>query len=69
MKASAPRIMWRGSCRKFFLPPAHRPVHGTVLMTSCSEEEDPDEYAFPLTLRTKRTGPGSPLDGVQLNGN
>lgn len=34
-----------------------------------SEEEDPDEYAFPLTLRTKRSGPGSPLDGVQLNGN
>lgn len=34
----------------------------------CSEEEDPDEYPFPLTLRTKRTGPGSPLDGIPING-
>lgn len=34
-----------------------------------SDEEDPDEYPFPLTLRTKRAGPGSPLDGVTLNGN
>ncbi|XXH00377.1 hypothetical protein Hte_006721 [Hypoxylon texense] len=36
------------------------------------EEEDPDEYPFPLTLRTKKTnfsGPASPLDGVQINGN
>lgn len=41
---------------------------GCSLTAHCSEEEDPDEYAFPLTLRTKRAnGPGSPLDGVQLN--
>ncbi|CRJ86700.1 hypothetical protein BN1723_000172, partial [Verticillium longisporum] len=36
------------------------------------EEEDPEEYPFPLTLRTKRVGPPSPLDGVPLqptNGN
>ena len=34
-----------------------------------SEEEDPDEYPFPLTLRTKRpTGPTSPADGVITNG-
>lgn len=33
------------------------------------EEEDPDEYTFPLTLRTKRNGPPSPLEDVQLNGN
>ena len=27
------------------------------------EEEDPDEYPFPLTLRTKRpTGPTSPAE-------
>lgn len=35
-----------------------------------SEEEDPEEYPFPLTLK-QRTGPGSPLDsiqGLQLNG-
>ena len=37
--------------------------------TIYSDEEDPDEYPFPLTLRTKPTGPGSPLDGVTLNGN
>lgn len=46
-------------------------VHGVIYanqQSDHSEEEDPDEYAFPLTLRTKRTGPGSPLDGVQLNG-
>ncbi|TGJ83900.1 hypothetical protein E0Z10_g4867 [Xylaria hypoxylon] len=34
------------------------------------DEEDPDEYPFPLTLRTKSSvsGPASPLDAVQLNG-
>jgi glycogen synthase len=37
-------------------------------MNLSSEEEDPDEYPFPLTLRTKRSGPASPLDGVTLNG-
>ena len=30
-----------------------------------SEEEDPDEYEFPLTLRTKAAGDG----GLPLNGN
>ncbi|KAJ9227114.1 CAZyme family GT3 [Paecilomyces variotii] len=34
------------------------------------EEEEPDDYAFPLTLRTKKPAdrPGSPLDNVTLNG-
>ena len=30
----------------------------------CSEEEDPEEYPFPLTLRTKQPGPPSPLEGA-----
>jgi hypothetical protein len=31
------------------------------------EEEDPDEYPFPLTLRTKRpTGPTSPAEPVPI---
>ena len=37
-----------------------------------SEEEDPDEYPFPLTLRTKKSSnPGSPIDSTPLpvNGN
>jgi hypothetical protein len=39
-------------------------------LTFCSEEEDPDEYPFPLTLRSKRSNaPASPLDGVTVNGN
>ena len=34
-----------------------------------SEEEDPDDYPFPLTLKTKpSSGAVSPLDGVVLNG-
>jgi len=34
------------------------------------EEEDPDEYPFPLTLRAKRsTGPTSPAEPVIANGN
>lgn len=34
------------------------------------EEEDPDEYPFPLTLRAKRsTGPTSPAEPVITNGN
>lgn len=41
-----------------------------ILLTDYSEEEDPDEYPFPLTLRSKRsTGPTSPADGVLSNGN
>jgi glycogen(starch) synthase len=34
-----------------------------------SEEEDPDEYPFPLTLRTKVSGAASALEGLPLNGN
>ena len=33
------------------------------------EEEDPDEYPFPLTLRTKATGTGSPPGALPTNGN
>ena len=41
----------------------------TLLIMHNSEEEDPDEYPFPLTLRAKRsTGPTSPADGVITNG-
>jgi glycogen(starch) synthase len=32
------------------------------------EEEDPDEYPFPLTLRTKQPAPHSPSDNVPVNG-
>lgn len=39
-------------------------------LTRHSEEEDPDEYPFPLTLRSKKsTGPTSPAEGVITNGN
>lgn len=35
-----------------------------------SEEEDPDEYPFPLTLRTKTAGAtGSPPGILPANGN
>lgn len=34
-----------------------------------SEEEDPDEYPFPLTLKTKPSAPGTPLQTLTLNGN
>jgi len=45
-------------------------VKAHALLTHLNrEEEDPDEYSFPLTLRTKRSGPASPLDSVQINGN
>ena len=38
-------------------------------MLGYSEEEDPDEYPFPLTLRTKRsTGPTSPVGETVTNG-
>ncbi|KAG6009962.1 glycogen synthase isoform 1 [Claviceps maximensis] len=33
------------------------------------DEEDPDEYPFPLTLRTKQSGVESPLPPGALNGN
>jgi glycogen synthase len=39
------------------------------MLTGASEEEDPDEIPYTLFLRNKRSGPASPLDGVQLNGN
>jgi hypothetical protein len=32
------------------------------------EEEDADEYPFPLTLRTKVPGASSPLNGLPTNG-
>ena len=33
-----------------------------------SEEEDPDDYPFPLTLRLKKpSGPNSPVEGL-ING-
>jgi hypothetical protein len=42
-------------------------MHGGFFANTLhSEEEDPDEYPFPLTLRNKT---GSPLDGAPLNGN
>lgn len=51
----------RGSCRKFHSV-LERVVSESGLMVS-REEEDPDEYPFPLTLRTKRpTGPTSPVE-------
>lgn len=35
------------------------------------EEEDPDEYPFPLTLRQKNSGMGGSPDGlpIKTNGN
>jgi hypothetical protein len=36
------------------------------------EEEDPDEYPFPLTLRSRRSsagGPTSPSEASEANGN
>jgi hypothetical protein len=40
-----------------------------LLIVQFSEEEDPDEYPFPLTLRTKRsTGPTSPNPEAVTNG-
>ena len=38
-------------------------------IVACSEEEDPDDYPFPLTLRApkKPSGPTSPVEGV-ING-
>ena len=43
----------------------------TDVTFSCSEEEEPEEYQFPLTLKPKKSsGPQSPIDGmgVVLNG-
>lgn len=35
-----------------------------------SEEEDPEEYPFPLTLRNKKAnGPSSPAEYAVTNGN
>lgn len=35
-----------------------------------SEEEEPEEHFFPLTLRTKKVAdrPSSPLDSISVNG-
>lgn len=35
-----------------------------------SEEEEPDDHYFPLTLRTKKSSdrPSSPLDSIPVNG-
>lgn len=39
-------------------------------MSSTSEEEEPDDQYFPLTLRTKKNTdrPASPLDQLSVNG-
>lgn len=39
-------------------------------MHRTSEEEEPDDHYFPLTLRTKKATdrPASPLDRLSLNG-
>lgn len=35
-----------------------------------SEEEEPDDHFYPLTLRTRKAGdrPQSPLDSISING-
>lgn len=50
------------------LPPSE--IHIILLITvTYREEEDPDEYPFPLTLRSKKsTGPTSPAEDVITNG-
>lgn len=41
----------------------------TNVIMAFSEEEDADDYPFPLTLKTKRSlGPNSPIEQVTLNG-
>jgi len=40
-----------------------------MILILYSEEEDPDEYPFPLTLRKRGTGPTSPATGIITNGN
>jgi hypothetical protein len=39
-------------------------VYVLKLTCSCSAEEDPDEYPFPLTLRTKRPTTEEALEGI-----
>lgn len=40
------------------------------MLTKRSAEEDPDDYPFPLTLRTKQPSNGGEADGpVPVNGN
>jgi hypothetical protein len=38
--------------------------------SGATEEEEPDDQYFPLTLRTKKNSdrPSSPLDSIPLNG-
>lgn len=40
------------------------------MLIPCSEEEEPDEHFYPLTLRTRKSGdrPASPLDSISING-
>ena len=41
------------------------------LLTKCSDEEDPEEYHFPLTLKLKKgasSGPNSPGLNGPING-
>ena len=61
--------MLLGSYRK--LPNLFEISHGgkEYLLIDDSEEEDPDEYPFPLTLRKRGTGPTSPATGTLTNGN
>ena len=52
-------------------PAVHKVESSEVLTLLChSEEEDPDDYPFPLTLRApkKPIGPNSPVEGL-VNGN
>jgi hypothetical protein len=68
VRDSAPKTTWHGNFRKytrFLTIPAKIGLHNNK---QNREEEDPDEYPFPLTLRTKRSSIGSPLDGVLFNG-
>lgn len=55
--------MSHGSSREFALKSFE-----DKMLTVNSEEEDPEEYPFPLTLRTKQPdAAASPLEGA-LNG-
>lgn len=54
--------MLPGSFRKF----CRQSMNNIVLTPFHSEEEDPDEYPFPLTLRSKKpNGAQSPYGGAQ----
>lgn len=60
--------MLLGNYRKLCVHSLHG-FEGTADEMDYSEEEDPDEYSFPLTLRSKRPhGPTSPAEAVTING-